>query len=597
MPTMPTKNPPITWNQRLNAWDGDTLDAFQERLGRSHVIHAELAQLYADTMRWGKTHPFESKHLDTLMNCWTMMVLGSNIPWGEYDENSGQEFLPTMAASMAQGMLTYLDKRVHARLRDREQSAAWIAHALHAAIHLDADEAAPVLSTLAKTWHGDLRRSPAFAKALGPHALFFPWNKMQALHTKFHAYPSIQNAILQWDGICTAERLFNAGKRRAEGDPFASAQLFCNADDTPDFHAHTLSLNVAGTYLHWRWGIEPTSAFNPESYLDEDVTSTVEIAVETSQNTLGLIVEDDSRVYSKSLLQAASAWVFDFRLEGYAFLFNENEGKLMGGVPEFRKALEEHVLECSQTGQATVPLLRLLKNMDPPLPFDCSALMAATAMVHLQHFAHDEARAIIFKEDVPFLASLLRGQEMEELALSEDVNEQMLFWQLLSSPEWLDGHTITLAAQQPGVQRAILLATLVEGHGVEHWGIAADGSRQWLTALSRWYPEHAQVWEEAQRETLRSSTYRSQPMMEAVFQVQGLSVSEWSMLSQLVETPVLSLTPQSRKMMLSDVRALSIGMPILRKELAWVVETLQGARSKDATFELPVLDLGSGHGV
>lgn len=67
-------------------------------------------------------------------------------------------------------------------------------------------------------------------------------------------------------------------------------------------------------------------------------------------------------------------------------------------------------------------------------------------------------------------------------------------------------------------------------------------------------------------------------MMEAVFQVQGLSVSEWSMLSQLVETPVLSLTPQSRKMMLSDVRALSIGMPILGKELAWVVETLQGAR-------------------
>ena len=86
-------------------------------------------------------------------------------------------------------------------------------------------------------------------------------------------------------------------------------------------------------------------------------------------------------------------------------------------------------------------------------------------------------------------------------------------------------------------------------------------------------------------------------MMEAVFQVQGLSVSEWSMLSQLVETPVLSLTPQSRKMMLSDVRALSIGMPILGKELAWVAETLQGARSKDATFELPVLDLGSGHGV
>lgn len=76
---------------------------------------------------------------------------------------------------------------------------------------------------------------------------------------------------------------------------------------------------------------------------------------------------------------------------------------------------------------------------------------------------------------------------MEELALSEDVNEQMLFWQLLSSRSgWMAIQSLWRLAQ-PGVQRAILLATLVEGHGVEHWGIAADGSRQWLTALSRWY--------------------------------------------------------------------------------------------------------------
>lgn len=594
---MATSNPPITWNQRLNAWDGETLDAFQERLLSSPVIRAELAQLYADTMRWGQTHPFEPKHLDTLMSCWRMMVLGSNVPWSAYDAEQGKNFLPTMASSAPHALLDYLNKRVHARLRDREESAAWIAMALHTACHVDAQEAAPVLAALAKTWSGDIRRSAAFAQELGKNAIFFPWEQMQALHTKFHAHPTIQKAIVQWDGVCTAERLYKMVESRGGAGPFASAQLFENASDTPDFHAHALSLNVAGTYLHWRWGLSPASASNPSGYTSMELTSKVTAAVEATRDALEQVVDKESVTLPTSLLQSAATWAFDGRLLANVFLFNERKAALLGHHPEFRQALEEHVLECFETGEATVPLLHLLKQIEPPLTIDCSSLLAATAMTYLQDFAHDEARAIISKEDVPFLASLLRYQEMEELALTENEDERLLFWQLLSSPEWLNDDAVAQAIQQPGVQRALLLATLVEGHGVEHWGIAPDGSRRWLTALSRWYPEHAAAWESAQRETLRSSTYRSQPMMDTLFQIQGVSSSEWAMLSQLVEPPVLTLTPQTRKMILSDVRALSIGLPIISKDLGWVVETLHGFRSKDETLELPALDLGPTHGM
>lgn len=591
------KNPPITWNQRLNAWDGLTLEAFQERVASSRVIHAELAQLFADTMQWGQTHPFAPEHLGTLMNCWRMLVLGSNVPWITYDNDGGKHFLSTLAASAPHALLHYLDKRVHARLRDREESAAWIAQALHAACHVDAQEAAPVLEALSKTWSGDLRRSPAFAQELGKNAIFFPWEKMQALHTKFHAYPAVQHAMLQWDGVCTAERLYKASESGGEAGPFELKNLFENASDTPDFHAHALSLNVAGAYLHWRWGLNPSSASNPSGYTSVELTSKVKNAIEATRDTLFRAMEKESDTYPTSLLQAAATWAFDGRLLVNVFEFNASKAELFGRLPEFRQALQEHVLDCLETGNASVPLLELLKKLDPALPIDCSSLMAATAMVHLQDFAHDPARAIVSKEDVPFLASLLRGQEIEELAVSEDVDEQMLFWQLLCSPEWLDTGAVSQAIQLPGVQRALLLATLVEGHGVEHWGIAADHDRRWLTALSRWYPEHAPAWESAQRETLRSSTYRSQPMMEALFRIQGISNDEWAMLSQLVEPPALSLTPQYRKMVLSDVRSLSIGMPIIAQELAWVADTLRSSKRNHETLELPALELRSGEGL
>lgn len=580
---MPVSTAPITWNQRLNAWDGLTIEALQDRLLRERTIPAEIATLFTQTMAWAKTHPLNADDSLVLLNCWTMMVLGSNIPWNEYDEQAhGSEFLPTLVASNPQGMLDYLEARVYSRLKDREQSAAWIAQALHAARHLDADTVAPVLSALVKTWNGDMRRSQDFAKAMGQWAVHFPWNGMHDIHAKFQGYPEIQKAILQWDGVVTAERIFQAsGIKAGFGCPGHTFQT--NGVDSA-FHAHTLALNTSGAHLARRWGIPDIPV--PEA---QDFSQKTRNAMEATWKMLRDLAEHHADECDRSLLQQAGSWCMDSTPSSSRIIrFEKAEAILLGNKPYFTQALNGYLdLRSAKGESAGILFLEVLTHADPTVKEAYRPFLSVSAKEYLLDFMERAANALAPPESVPLLMSYLSSADIAALAHSRDSNEQRLFWRAISEPESLNEHARRELVMLPEIQKAILLSTLMESHGVEHWGFPDDYQHKWARALPLWYPDAMPVWEHVLRETLRGPKTAHETLLNAVFEVQGFPRQRWDVIKHLVDAPAQNKNP---RLAMAPTRSWNLGLPQTALDMAWVMDALHAPDDASLSLALPALD-------
>lgn len=575
---------PLTWNQRLNAWDGQTIEALQERLVRSNSITSEIAALFAKTMQWGQTHPFDAGATDTLLGCWTMMVLGSSIPWEQYDEQSGRNFLPTIVQSNPQGVLNHLNIRVHARLRDREQSAAWIAQALHLACHLDSNVVAPVLGALAKTWSGDLKRSQDFAQILGQRAMMFPWESMHVLHTKFHAYPDIQKAILQWDGLCTAELVFKAsGIDKGVGSP---NDIFAMQGEASTFHALSLALNTSGMHLAQQWGIP----FIGKKQVNADkISLETKRAMESTWKMLRETATQTAVACDRAMLQKAAGWCMDHTPETMRVIrYEKADAILLGDKPYFTKAIDQLLTLHETKGDSVKPyIMEVLTYADPLVQEKYRPFLSASAKDYLLDFMERGANAITSKESVPLLMSFLSSDDVVGLSHNQGVNEQRLFWQTIEQPENLNERTRQTLVQTMEVKKAILLATLLESHGVEHWNIAEDHNNAWMRTLPIWYPQAMPTWEHVLREHLRWPATARDVLLGAVFDVQDIPRQRWDVIQHMVDAPAPN---KDARQAMSDLRSWNLGLPQSSMGMGWVMDALHAGPQAGASFPLPVLD-------
>ena len=582
---MPISDCPITWNQRLNAWDNETIEALQDRLIRERVIPSELATLFAQTMQWAKTHPLTAENTSPLLNCWSMLVLGSNIPWKEYDAQAhGSEFLPTLVASNPQGVLDHLEARVYARLKDREQSAAWIAHALHVATHFEAEKVAPVLSALAKTWNGDMRRSQDFAKAMGDWAVHFPWNGMHDIHAKFQGYPDIQKAILQWDGVCTAERVFQASSHKEGfGSP---GHTFKNTGVDSAFHAYTLALNTSGAHLARRWGIPETVA---GTKTDQAFTPKVRNAMEATWKMLRDLAEHHTDACDRSLLQQAGSWCMDsIPSSNRVIRYEKAEAILLGNKPYFTQALNSYLdLHTAKGESVGILFLEVLTHADPSVKEAYRPFLSSSAKQYLLDFMERAGNALASAESVPLLMSYLSSSDIAERAHSRDGNDQRLFWRAISEPESLNEHTRRELVQIPEIKKAILLATLLETHGVEHWGFHADHKNTWAQTLPAWYPDAMPTWEHVLRETLRWPKTAYDTLLNAVLEVQDVPRQRWDVIKHLVDSPAHNKNPRQA---MAPTRTWNLGLPQTAVDMAWVMDALHAPDDAGLSLALPALD-------
>lgn len=583
---MPSPIIPITWNQRLNAWDNDTIEALQDRIGRDRVIHSEIATLFAQTLQWAQTHAFDPANTDALMQCWTMMVLGSNIPWKEYDADSGKNFLPTIVQSNPQGVLDYLSRRVQARLKDREQSAAWIAQALHVACCLDAETVAPVLEALTKTWNGDIKRSQDFANAVGEQSAHFPWESMHELHAKFHAYPTIQKAILQWDGLCTAERMFQSASKTSLASDIA---MFEDTGVQSAFHAHTLALTMSGAHLARRWGIASLAA----GEVPDAISRTALNAMESAWKMLRVAAEQTELLCDRSLLQQAASWCMDnVPRNSRVIRYEKADAVLLGHKPYFTEAIQNLLALYEKKGESVgVLILQVVTYSDPVVKEQYKAFLASSAKEYLLDFMERAGNSLVEADDVPLLMAYLSKDNVLESARDDDTMEQRLFWRVVSEPEHLNEHTRRELVQTPDIKNAILLHTLMESYGVEHWGIKQDHTSAWANALPEWYPESILSWEHVLRETLRWPDTAKDTMLEAVLAVQGVPRERWTVMQHLVDEPAPNRDPRQA---MAQVRSWNLGLPQSGRAMAWAMDALHAPEKPDITLALPALDAAPG---
>lgn len=582
---MSTTNAPITWNNRLNVWDCKTIEALQERLVRSVSIKSEIATLFAQTMQWGQTHSFDARDTETLLSCWTMLVLGSNISWGVYDAQCGKNFLATIVQSNPQGVLDHLNKRVYARLKDREQSAAWIAQALHVACELDAALVAPTLWALAKTWHGDLKRSQDFANVVGKLEQHFPWNKMQALHTKFEAYPDIQKAILQWDGLCTAERVFKASS--TDTGPGSPNEIFAAQGDTSAFHARSLALNTSGMHLARQWGI-PFLGTKPVDAAD--ITFETKCAMESTWKMLrAMALQVNVAWVCRELLQKAAGWCMDHTPATMRVIrYEVADAILLGDKPYFTKAIDQLLALHEKKGDRVGPqILEVLTYADPVVQEKHKPFLSACVRDHLLDLIDRNTNAIISPGRVPLLMPYLSSGDVVGLSHIQKVNEQRLFWQIIEHPEQLNEHTRNALVQTIEVKKAILLVTLMESHGVEHWNIAEDPNSTWTRTLPIWYPQAMPAWEHVLREHLRWPATARDVLLGAVFDVQDIPRQRWDVIQHMVDAPARNKDWRQAK---SDLRSWRLGLPQSSTGMGWVMDALHASPEASVSFPLPMLD-------
>ena len=581
---MPISQTHITWNKRLNAWDKQTIEALQERLVRSSAIPQELAEIFSWTMQWGETHPFDADITNTLLGCWSMMVLGSNIPWKDYDDKSGNGFLPSIVKSDPAGVLNYLSIRVHARLKDRVDSVAWIAQALHVARHLDADVVAPVLEALAKTWSGDIKRSQDFAQALGEHAVIFPWNDMHVLHTKFHAYPHIQKAIFQWDGLCTAERVFQASS--IDVGFGSSTQIFASQGEASAFHAHTLALNMSGMHLARRWGVSFLATAQEEL---DNIPVQAKRAMETTWKMLRETATQSVVACDRALMQKAAGWCMDHvPVEQRIIRYEKADAILLGDKPYFTQAIDGYLaLHAQKNEHVGALILDVLTHADPVVQDKYRPFLSASAKDYLLDFMERGGNAITSSESIPLLISYLSSDDVVGLSQTPGVNEQRLFWKIVEQPEHFNEHTRRNLVQTSAVKNAILLITLLESHGVEHWNIAPDHNNVWARTLPLWYPDAMPQWEHVLRESLRWPATARSVLLDAVFDVQEVPRQRWDAIQHMVDAPAPN---KDARQAMSNVRNWNLGLPQSGMGMAWVLDALHACPQAGASFPLPVLD-------
>lgn len=575
---------PITWNQRLNAWDSKTIEALQERLIRSVSIKSEIAALFSQTMQWGKVHAFDARDTDALLSCWTMLVLGSNVPWLDHDAENGRNFLATIVQSNPQGVLDHLNKRVYARLKDREQSAAWIAQALHVACELDAALVAPTLWALAKTWSGDLKRSQDFANIVGKLGRHFPWDKMQALHTKFQAQPDIKKAILQWDGLCTADRVFQASRiDKGAGSP---NDIFATQGEASTFHARSLALDTSGMHLARQWGIP----FIGKKQVDADkISLETKRAMESTWKMLRETATQTAVACDRALLQKAAGWCMDHTPKTMRVIrYEKADAILLGDKPYFTKAIDQLLTLHETKGDSVRPyIMEVLTYADPLVQEKYRPFLSVSAKDYLLDFVERGANAITSKESVPLLMSFLSSDDVVGLSHNQGVNEQRLFWQTIEQPENLNERTRQTLVQTMEVKKAILLATLMESHGVEHWNIEEDHYSSWMRTLPVWYPEAMPTWEHVLCEHLRWPATARDVLLGAVFDVQEIPRQRWDVIQHMVDAPAPNKDARQAR---SDLRSWNLGLPQSSMGMSWVMDALYAGPQAGASFPLPTLD-------
>lgn len=581
---MSTPTAPITWNQRLNAWDSKTIEALQERLIRSVSIKSEIAALFAQTMQWGKIHAFDARDTDTLLSCWTMLVLGSNVPWLHHDAENGRNFLATIVQSNPQGVLDHLNKRVYARLKDREQSAAWIAQALHVACELDAALVAPTLWALAKTWSGDIKRSQDFANIVGKLGRHFPWDKMQALYTKFQAQPDIKKAILQWDGLCTADRVFQAS--RIDKGANSPNDIFATQGEASTFHARSLALDTSGMHLARQWGIP----FIGKKQVDADkISLETKRAMESTWEMLRETAMQTAVACDRAMLQKAAGWCMDHIPETMRVIrYEKADAILLGDKPYFTKAIDQLLALHEKKGDRVGPqILEVLTYANPLVQKKYRPFLSACVRDHLLDLIDRNTNAIISPGRVPLLMPYLSSENVVGLSHIQKVNEQRLFWQIIEHPEQLNEHTRNALVQTIEVKKAILLVTLMESHGVEHWNIAEDPDSIWMRTLPIWYPQAMPAWEHVLREHLRWPSTARDVLLGAVFDVQDIPRQRWDVIQHMVDAPAPNKDWRQAK---SDVRSWKLGLPQSSMGMGWVMDALHASAQACVSFPLPILD-------
>ena len=576
---------PVTWNQRLNAWDVKTIEALQERLGRSQSFPMEIAQLFAMTMQRGEHYPFDKTTTETLLSCWIMVVVGSNVPWHEYDNNSGKNFLPTIVRSNPQGVLDQLEHSVYARLKDRELSASWIAQALHVACHFDADTVAPVLNALVKTWNGDIKRSQDFANAVGELGRFFPWSSMHELHEKFHAHPMIQQAILQWNGLCTAERVYQADKVSIELKDDGPS-IFKDTGIASAFHARALSLKMSGMHLARRWGA-PMLVAGEEG--PKDISDKARDAMERTWNMLRKAVEENNKLNDRSFLRAAASICMTYVPEKRrVFQYGAVDAILLGDTPYFNAAMDTFIAHLAQRGDCLRPsTFEASVHVDSRIIEKHGVFLSTSAKKCLQEFWERGPHGIIEEESVPLLMSYLSSDDVLKAARSQDINEQQFFWCAMTKPECLNAYVREELVKMPEVQTSILLMTLLETHGVEHWNIPKDEDNVWMHTLPVWYPDAMPVWEHVLREHTRRPETAGDAMLNAVFDVQHIPCQRWDVIKNLMDVPVIHAEPFFVRM---SRRCVELGFPQTGSDLAWLTTALHSPNDAELSFPLPNLD-------
>lgn len=571
-------NTPVTWDEHRRGWDVSMIGAMQERLHREHVISSEAACLFQKTMKWGRDYPFGAEEAYMLLDCWSIFVLRSNVPWTDYDKTMpASSFLPIIVASQPSVVLDYLRTRVHSRLSDRADHASWMAMATHLSEHLDVGTMAPEMEALVKTWSSNLRRDHNLATSLAAQAPYFPWLRMKQIHDKWAAYPGVQKAVAQWDGLVSAETIFLMGSQIAEAEH--QDKLFAFEPPNDMFHAHNVKLPVARAHLKRRWRIESPGG------VDKIDTSSV-------LHTISLVrshVETHAEIETPNMCKAVAELCATIGgVDPCSNVLNLTNATLWGHLPEFQRDIGKYLAEYSRLGlDIPTEMFGILRCVDYPLSgHHQEKLLSEKATMYLLDYVVKGGNAMVTYQEVPALLRCLTGSTLLELQQSDVEAERQLFWMAIDESSCLRPDVRASVVQEAPIQQALLLLALIESHGVHQWGFLDDSKLVSADVMSAWYPQERERWQQVQREIVRNPKTAPQHLWEAVLQVQNIAPDKWSVIQDLVDSPEHNTNARQA---FAHYRSWNLGLPQSAPTMAWVLETL-GSTTPTLSLSLP--DLG-----
>ena len=183
--------------------------------------------------------------------------------------------------------------------------------------------------------------------------------------------------------------------------------------------------------------------------------------------------------------------------------------------------------------------------------------------------------------------SYLSHDDIVGLSHNPGLNEQRLFWQVIEKPEHLNGHTRKSLVQTPEVTKAVLLMTVLESHGVEHWGIPEEHKNSWARVLPFWYPQEMAAWENVLREHLRWPATAREVLLTTVFDVQGIPRESWDAIAHMIDAPAPN---KDARQAMSDLRSWNLGLPQNALGMGWIMDALHANPQAGVSFPLPILD-------